>query len=224
MNSLKSGPIISPLFYGKLEKALGVLLRIPGLFIIDNYCRSLLTDRSTRMYNLSLFVSNFGTTFFHLLATSYLTDVVYSFFINLTLALLNGFLLLLLPLAHLKRYYLHLCCCTLLLASICLSYDWLYIDKSGQDLYFFPIKQYLSDDKIRTLTSRVSNQNVILHLPLLMLQIAFDIVSLSLLKAPPRKILLGCFCCTLPYIAYFLQLSVFCLQVRHPLNIAFHFN
>lgn len=187
MNSAKLGPIISPLIYGNLEKALSVVLRLPGLFIIDIFFRNLLSERTIKIYNWNIFVSNF--------------------------ALVNGFLLLLLPLAHLKRYYLHFCCCTLLLTSLCLSYDWLYFD-SCQEFCFFPIKQYLSEDKIRAFTAKVSNQqNVLLHFPLLILQISFDVVSLWLLRAPPRKILFGCFCCTLPYIAYSLHLSMFCVQV-----------
>lgn len=214
MNSAKLGPIISPLIYGNLEKALSVILRLPGLFIIDIFFRNLLSERTIKIYNWNIFVSNFGKSLLQSCPFAECTHLIICL-----LALVNGFLLLLLPLAHLKRYYLHFCCCTLLLTSLCLSYDWLYFD-SCQEFCFFPIKQYLSEDKIRAFTAKVSNQqNVLLHFPLLILQISFDIVSLWLLRAPPRKILFGCFCCTLPYIAYSLHLSMFCVQVCVKLSL-----
>lgn len=60
MNSPKLGPIISPLLYGNIEKALNVFLRLPGLFIIDTFFKNLLSERSIRVYNWNVFVSNIG--------------------------------------------------------------------------------------------------------------------------------------------------------------------
>lgn len=64
MDLSKSSPVISPLIYGRLEKAIGVILRIPGLFIIDNYCKTLFVPRSDKVHPWNVFLSNFGNIFF----------------------------------------------------------------------------------------------------------------------------------------------------------------
>lgn len=79
MNSPKLGPIISPLLYGNIEKALNVILRLPGLFIIDSFCKNLLSERSIKVYNWNVFVSNFGMCY-KVATCSFLSNQSYYFF------------------------------------------------------------------------------------------------------------------------------------------------
>lgn len=170
------------MIYGRIEKIIDIILRIPGLFIIDNYCHNLAVDHETNFAQWSLIISN--------------------------IALINGVLLLLLPLSQLKRYYLHLTCCILLLLSICLSYDLLYVD-TGQylDGALLPFPIYLNNE------SNVANQNLILYLPILVLHSLFNFISLSLMKASLRTKIIGCFSCTFPMVCHTLQLSTVISQI-----------
>ena len=168
------------MIYGRIEKIIDIILRIPGLFIIDNYCHNLAVDHETNFAQWSLIISNIGM----LLSSSIIQVLIIYIFV----ALINGVLLLLLPLSQLKRYYLHLTCCILLLLSICLSYDLLYVD-TGQylDGALLPFPIYLNNE------SNVANQNLILYLPILVLHSLFNFISLSLMKASLRTKIIGSF-------------------------------
>ena len=185
MDLSKSSLIISPLIYGKLEKAVAIILRIPGLFIIDNYCKTLFNQRQPDKFDhWDTFFSNLGNNFFYTL-----NQDEYYYFVST--ALISGFLLLLLPLEHLRRFYLHLICCILFLLSLCLSCDLLFFD-SVQWFQFFPLQSYLNNSqKVFPHFFKVFNQNFMLNLPLFVLHLSFDVVSLALLQESSRTIILG---------------------------------
>ena len=163
--------LLSPLV-PHLEHAVGVLLRLPGLFLIDAYSRHVLTTRPR-----SLLLSHFGESVGRRRPSQpTATDPI-----SLP-ALLNGFLLLLLPLAHLKRYYLHLVCWAIIFSSLYLSQSLLHFD-STDDTQLFPT-YFHSNIYILKILNKDVFQLFLLHL-------TFDAIILTLLQASHRIIASG---------------------------------
>nr|XP_027200003.1 RING finger protein 145-like [Dermatophagoides pteronyssinus] len=151
MNSIKNYRLSSSsMMIIDLKRIEIALLRMPGLFLIDNYFKYFHYNWSIRhRHHWNLLLSHF--------------------------ALLNGFLLLLLPISNLKRYYIYLICWITL---VYLSRIQLVIDEFVPD--FFE-SSFLDDQK-----SIFRNSDQAKNLSLFFIHFLFDTILMLMFRAPKK--------------------------------------
>lgn len=170
---------IFPQISSRIEKAVAVTLRVPALFLLDYSCQWAVGRHAPQC---GLLVSNLG-----------MSPVCHSTTetLPLLLALLNGFVLLLLPLTHLKRYYLHVLCWTILSMSLCLSYTLLLNLDSGQVFHFESLRFSLNNQHVVSLLVSIGGRSTHLYFPFFVLHTLFDAINFVFLQTSSRFIILS---------------------------------
>lgn len=101
----------------QIEKAISVILRLPGLFLLDHWCRSSSTEIWTKV-----------------LDSTDLASTVVSPFI-----LIQSLLLLLLPLEDLVTLYMHYLSAALIAGSELISHHYVQVDDPSTDFFSFSV-------------------------------------------------------------------------------------
>lgn len=157
-SKLSARKLLTMIDQNQIDRTIVALLRMPGFFLIDNYFNCFNLNWSSRHRDWSLILSHF--------------------------ALLNGFLLLLLPLKYLKRYYVHLVCW---LALINLSKTLFNLDHLA-DMIPTDISQSNETKEIISMWLNFNfddqRQNIIIFL----FHFAFNMITLFLLQASNKII------------------------------------
>ncbi|XP_054167250.1 RING finger protein 145-like [Oppia nitens] len=176
-----------PTFGKRVETAVAVILRTPGLFIIEYWWRC--DDHKFILH------SNDWNQFW----TSFVTNI----------ALLNGFLLLLLPLSLIRLLYCHIVCGALLITAHLLSYYLVHMIDVQNGVSFF-----------ESLALSLVQMNAIKQISLLAIHVAIAII-VSIILQGPQKTLVPVFASySLPVFARILDFPNESLQVIHKFSSA----
>lgn len=173
-----------------MDTAIGVILRTPGLFIIDYWWQ----------YERNKFVP-----------TPDQKDFLTTFIANV--ALVNGFLLLLLPISCIRSLYTHFVCGALLLSAHLLSYYYVNLTDSysvGELTVTGP------EMMVANVASSVANTAVAKQISLLAVHVFIAVLVSCLLQGPQKPLLPVLACYALPVIARLADFPAESLQVtRH---------
>ncbi|CAG2100625.1 unnamed protein product [Medioppia subpectinata] len=175
-----------PTFRSRVETAIGITLRTPGLFIIEYWWRSQ-HNRYVREVQDNHFWTNFVTN----------------------IALINGFLLLLLPLSLIRLLYTHIVCGALLITAHLLSYYLVHV-----------IDAYNGVPLIESLAVSLVQMNAIKQISLLVVHVAIAVVVSVLLQGPQKPLLPVFACYSLPVFARIFDFPAESLQVIHKFSSA----
>lgn len=160
----------------KVETLMGVILRTPGLFIIDYWWQH------ERNKSLPSSINK--------------ADFVAAFFTNL--ALVNGFLLLLLPISLIRSLYTHFICGSLLVAAHLLSYYYVNLS-SSYDVGEFTVTA--PEMMVANVASSVAHTSITKQISLLAVHVFIAVVVSCLLQGPQKPLLPVLACYALPVIA-----------------------
>lgn len=170
----------------QIEKTIAVILRVPALFLLDFWYQSSTKETLTEVLRSSDLISLIST-----------------------LVLVQGLLLLLLPLEDLVTLYMHYLSAALILCCEILSY-WYTLAKDqpkGSDVQFFP---FSSLDESIMATKPVTLSLISIVLPVIM---ATTVTLLLEVKSSAKKVVLAVY--TVPITAKLAHFPLYYLELLH---------
>ncbi|CAG2166510.1 unnamed protein product [Oppiella nova] len=170
-----------PTIRSRAETAVGIILRTPGLFIIEYWWRS--QPNRHVLQAMDSQTNQFWTNF--------ITHI----------ALINGFLLLLLPIPLIRLLYTHIVCGALLITAHLLSYYLVHV-----------IDAYNGVPIIESLALSLVQMNAIKQISLLVVHVAIAVIVSTLLQGPQKPLL--------PVFARIFDFPAESLQVIHKFSSA----
>ncbi|KAI1278009.1 RING finger -like protein [Halotydeus destructor] len=178
-----------------METSVGVILRTPGLFVIDYWWKH---EKSRTMSMDGQVRRDFGTT----LVTN--------------LALLNGFLLLTLPISCIRSLYCHFVCGVLLMSAHFLS--WYYVNMSDSN-----VKDDVTvgaSSVMANIVAKGAEPSLANQMPLFAAQLSIAITVSRLLQGPQKPLLPILAVYSLPIVARMAHFPTDTLQILHNFSFA----
>ena len=180
--------------FSGMETVTGVLLRTPGLFVIDYWYwfqRNKSGDSSS---------------------SSFTTEMVAYF------ALANGFLLLLLPISLLRTFYSHFLCGALVLAAHLLSYCFVRFGTQDAEQSLISAPSIAAAEAAEKIVGEVVADSVLAKLlSLLMLHVVIAMIVSCLLRGRKKPMLPILACYSLPVMARLADVPADSIQILHNL-------
>lgn len=172
-----------------MESAFSTILRTPGLFIIDYWWHYERTKSFPKSFNRDNVLTACATN----------------------LALLNGFLLLLLPISWIRSIYTHMVCGALLISAHLLSYYYVNVTDGELDSDAVSAPELM----VANVASRVTDDagNATKQISLLAVHVVIAVSVSCLLRGPQKPLMSVLACYTLPVIARLADFPEDSLQV-----------